>query len=55
MFVLSSFGSTGDIPRFGGEITKPTVVITYSNIIGGIDECDQFMSCYTLCRKSTKL
>lgn len=56
VFCLSTFHAPGEtlVNRYIGEVTKPNIVCEYNTYMGGVDKLDQFLSYYTLCRKSTK-
>ena len=53
---LSTFHAPGEqvVQRFSGEVTKPNIICEYNKYMGGVDKLDQFLSYYTLCRKSAK-
>lgn len=48
---LSSFHAPGEkvIERYGGKISKPTIVCD----MGSVDKCDQFLSYYSLCSRNS--
>jgi len=56
VYLLSSFHKNGQqtIKRYNEEITKPDMICEYNNHMGGVDKCDQYMSYYSLKRKSLK-
>ena len=55
-FALSSFHSYDQIKItwHAGQIRKPEIICGYSNHMGGADECDQYLSYYTIVRKEIK-
>ena len=53
---LSSFHNPGEtvITRHQNDITKPNLICDYNVYMGGVDKCDQFLSYYSVSRKSLK-
>ena len=56
VFVLSSFHGNGvqNVQRHSEEVSKPDMICQYNTYMGGVDTCDQYMSYYSLKRKSLK-
>lgn len=56
VYALSSFHGNSEkiVERFSGEISKPDMICDYNQNMGGVDKCDQFLSYYSLGRKSMK-
>ena len=42
------------VRKHGDSITKPKIIIYYSNHMNGVDKCDQFLPSYTFCCKTVK-
>ena len=57
VFLVSSIHNNEcvDAPKRKDEIiSKPTMIIQYNTYMGGVDKCDQYLSYYSLGRKSIK-
>ena len=44
-----------DVPRRRSATTsKPKIIMEYNKFVGGVDKCDQYLSYYSLGRKTIK-
>jgi len=56
VFVVSSFHGNSEktIERHTKSIQKPDVIMDYNQNMGGVDKCDQYLSYYSVGRKTHK-
>ena len=57
VFVVSAIHGNSEVrvQRHAQELTKPSTIWEYNKYMGGVDKCDQYLSYYTVSRRSMKL